>query len=211
MDILSKLVRWLFFKNSNFFILPYYKLLYKYAWRGNMPLLEAENELMERDKLVLDLVSERFKVEWNLGSELDGKSSSLAGFVGIIISLQVGFGTILIDKIPETNQYHVYLYLFYFLGIIFLICSILFAFKAYYLKDYSVVPNPEELIHMAEDGETQQEIVRKIAVDMKIATLENKELNDSKANNIIYGFIFLVLGISTMLIFAFSIIFSVGF
>jgi hypothetical protein len=176
-----------------------------------MPPMEAENELMERDKLVLDLISERFKVEWNLGNELDGKASSLAGFVGIIISLQVGFGTILIDKIPETNQYHVYLYLFYFLGIILLICSILFAFKAYYLKDYSVVPNPEELIHMAEEGETQQDIVRKIAVDMKIATLENKELNDSKADNIIRGFIFLVLGISTMLIFAFSIIFSVGF
>lgn len=176
-----------------------------------MPPTDAENELMERDKLVLDLVSERFKVEWNLASELDGKASSLTGFVGIIISLQVGFGTVLIDKIPKTNQYHVYLYLFYFLGIIFLICSILFAFKAYYLKDYSLVPDPEELIHMAEDDETQQDIVRKIAVDMKIATLENKELNDSKANNIIRGFIFLVLGITTMLIFAFSIIFSVGF
>ncbi len=139
--------------NSNFFILLYYKLLYKYAGSGGMPPNDTEKGVMERDKLVLDLVSERFKVEWNLGSEVDGKASSLAGFVGIIISLQVGFGTILIDKIPKTNQYHVYLYLFYFLGIIFFICSILFAFKAYYLKNYFVVPDPEELIHMAEDDE----------------------------------------------------------
>ncbi|MDY9923684.1 hypothetical protein [Methanobacterium sp.] len=176
-----------------------------------MPPKDAETEVMERDKLVLDLVSERFKVEWDLGSELDGKASSLAGFVGIIISLQVGFGTILIDKIPKTNPYHVYLYLFYFLGIIFLICSILFAFRAYYLKEYSVAPNPEKLIEMAEKGESQNGIVRKISVDMKIATFNNEQVNNSKASNIIRGFIFLVLGIATMLMFAFSVIFSVGF
>lgn len=178
---------------------------------GCMSPNDTENEVLQRDKLVLDLISSRCKVEWDLGSELDGKASSLAGFVGIIISLQVGFGTILIDKIPKSNPYHIYLYIFYFLGIILLICSILFAFRAYYLREYSVVPNPEKLIEMAKKGETEQDIIRKIAVDMKIATFNNEKLNDGKASAIIRGFIFLVLGIAAMLIFAFSIIFSVGF
>lgn len=166
---------------------------------------DKAKEIIEKDSFVLDLISERFKVEWNMGNELDGKASSLAGFVGIIISLQVGFGTILIDKIPKTNQYHLYLYLIYFLGIGLLIISILCYLRAYRIQDYCVSSDPEKLIKNAENVDLQT-LLRGITNDLKDAISINEDVNDNKAKNIEYGFISLILGIIVAFIFSLGII-----
>ena len=65
---------------------------------------EEKNEL-ERYQLIFDLISERFKVEWQLTNDLDTKASSLIGFVGIILSLEGIFVSLILTNLKLTNNF----------------------------------------------------------------------------------------------------------
>ena len=81
-------------------------------------------------------------------------------------------------------------------------CSILCGLKAYYLKAWKVVPDPEYLIEeYAKKDRSRIDILRIVSAEISDAVAENKATNDEKARVIRYGFIFLVLGIGMVIIF----------
>jgi hypothetical protein len=156
----------------------------------------------KRDLLIYELIAERFRLEWQRINDLDGKATNIIGFVGIIVSLHVGLGGFLLKEIPKTNEYYFYLYVLFLLGIIFLMCSILYALKAYYMKTWIAIPDTEILIEKyAKKDRSKIDIVRIVSQEISDAVKENKIKNDDKSVSIKDSFRFLVFGIGMNIIF----------
>ena len=51
-----------------------------------------DEETEKRDRLIYELIKDRFHLEWQRTNILDGKASGSIGFVGIIRTLQAGLG-----------------------------------------------------------------------------------------------------------------------
>jgi hypothetical protein len=45
---------------------------------------KSKEETERRDRLIFELITERFRLEWQRISDLDGKAMGIIGFVGII-------------------------------------------------------------------------------------------------------------------------------
>lgn len=161
-----------------------------------------QEETEKRDQLIYELITNTFRLEWQRIIDLDGKASGIIGFVGIIISLQAGLGGFLLKEVPKTCNLYIPLCALFLSGIILLMCSILCGLKAYYLKAWKVVPDPEYLIEeYAKKDRSRIDILRIVSAEISDAVAENKATNDEKARVIRYGFIFLVLGIGMVIIF----------
>jgi hypothetical protein len=164
-------------------------------------------ETEKRDQLIHDLIKDRFRLEWYRTRDLDGKASGIIGFVGIIVSLQAGLGSFLLNEIPRTCEFYIHLCVLFLLGIIFLTCSILCGLKAYYVKTWKVTPDPEYLIEeYAKKDRNKIDILRIVSAEIAGTVAENKATNDEKAKFIRYGFIFLVFGIGMAIIFLGSLL-----
>ncbi len=163
---------------------------------------EKAGETEKRDEFIYELIADRFRLEWQRTNDLDGKASGIIGFVGIIVSLQAGLGSFLLKEIPKTCDFYIHLCALFLSGIIFLMCSILCGLKAYYVKTWKVVPDPEHLIEeYAKKDRSRIDILRIVSAEIFDAVTKNKETNDEKAKFIKYGFALLILGILMVIIF----------
>jgi O-antigen/teichoic acid export membrane protein len=161
-----------------------------------------DEETEKRDQFIYELIANRFRLEWQRTSDLDGKASGIIGFVGIIVSLQAGLGGFILKEISRTSECYALLCFLFLSGIVLLMCSILCGLKAYYVKAWKVVPDPEYLIEeYAKKDRSRIDILRIVSAEISDAVTKNKTTNDEKAKFIGYGFIFLVLGIGMVIIF----------
>jgi len=159
-------------------------------------------EIEKRDQLIYELINDRFRLEWQRTNDLDGKASSIIGFVGIIITLQAGLGSFLLKEIPKTFEFYILFSALFLSGIIFLICSILCGLKACYIRKWRVVPDPEYLIEkFAKEDRSRIDILRIVSQEISDTVKKNETTNDDKARFIRYGFMFLVLGIVVVIMF----------
>jgi hypothetical protein len=95
---------------------------------------KSKEETEKRDRLIFELVTERFRLEWQRISDLDGKAIGIIGFVGIIISLQAGLGGYLLKEVPGTSGFYIPLCILFLSSVILLLCSILCGLKAYFIQ-----------------------------------------------------------------------------
>ena len=162
----------------------------------------GDEKTEKRDLLIYELIAERFRLEWQRINDLDGKASSIIGFIGIIVSLHAGLGGFLLKELPKTNEYYFYLHGIFLLCFIFLMCSILYALKAYYIKTWIAIPDTEILIEKyAKKDRSRIDILRLVSQEISDAVKENKIKNDNKSISIKYSFGFLVFGIGMIIIF----------
>lgn len=163
---------------------------------------EMDEETKKRTQFIYELIADRFHLEWQRTNDLEGKASSIIGFVGIMVSLQAGLGSFLLKGISRTSECYAMLCLLFLLGIIFLTCSILFSLKAYYVKAFESVPNTEYLIEeYAKKDINRMCILENMSATISDVVTKNKSINDEKVKFIRGGFIFLVLGIGMVIIF----------
>ena len=60
-------------------------------------------ETEKRDQFIYELITDRFRLEWQRTNDLDGKASSVIGFVGIILSLEAGLGGFLLNRLRHPH------------------------------------------------------------------------------------------------------------
>ena len=162
-----------------------------------------DEETEKRDQLIYELIADRFRLEWQRTNDLDGKASSVIGFVGIILSLEAGLGGFLLKEISRTSECYALLCFLFLLGIIFLMCSILCGLKVYYVKVWKVVPDPEHLIeeYAKKEDRSRIDILRIVSKEIADSIKHNEETNNEKVKFIKCSFIFLVSGIGMTIIF----------
>ena len=167
---------------------------------GWVTKMHEENE--KRDQLIYELIVDQFHLEWQRTNILDGKASSIVGFVGIILSLEAGLGGFLLKEISRTSECYALLCSLFLSGIVLLMCSILCGLKAYYVKAWKVVPDPEHLIEeYAKKDKSRIVILKIVSKEIADSIKDNKKANDERVKFIKGGFIFLALGIGMTIIF----------
>lgn len=158
-------------------------------------LLNSDQTTEERDKLVHDMIYNRYEYENQRTRDLDGKSSGIIGIAGIIVSLQAGIAIFAVKEIPNILNNFPF-FIVFLSGIFILMYSILCALKAYNLQKWKVVPEPKHLIEAyAKKNRTKIDILRMVTEEICIAIYENKIQNNNKVDFIKYSFLFLVFGI----------------
>jgi hypothetical protein len=161
-----------------------------------------DEDTEKKDQLIYSLINNRYRLELQRTNDLDGKASSIIGFVGVMVNLQAGIGTFLLSKIPSTHKFYIYLYLLFLSGIIFLICSILCGLMAYKIKRWKVVPDSDYLIQeYAKKDKKRIDLIRIVSAEISDAITRNKEINDEKVNFINKSYIYLIFGIFMIFIF----------
>lgn len=150
-----------------------------------------------RDKLIFDLVRERYNQELSRINDLDGKAGNLIGFVGIITSFVLGIGSLSFVQEQKPDAWLVAIFL---LGVLFLMGSMVLGLLAYRVRRWEVVPKVKVLIEkyttemydvvLKSVGATTSETVEKIA-----------KQNDDKADYINAAWWFLIIGLTTVLIY----------
>ena len=158
-------------------------------------LLNIDKITEERDKLVYDMIYNRYEHENQITRDLDGKSSGIISISGIIISLQAGIAIFAVKEIP--NILHNFPFFIVFLaGIFILMYSMLYALKAYNLQKWIAVPEPKRLIEeYAKKNRDKIDIIRLITKEICCAIYSNKIQNNEKVYFIKCSFLLLVFGI----------------
>ncbi len=164
---------------------------------------EKDDQEIEKSlQLIYDLIIERFRFEWQRIINLDSKASGIIGFVGILISLQAGLGGFLLKAVPITSKFYSTLCFLFLSGIILLICSILCALIAYFVKAWEIAPEPKRLIEeYAQKNRSRIDILAMVSQDLSEAVTHNRANNDKKAKWIKFGLGFLILGIVFVILF----------
>ena len=153
-------------------------------------------ETERRDELIYNSITNRFRLERERSYSLDGKASSIINLVGIIIGIEAGLASILLKDISRTSDYYIYVCAIFFMGIVFLACSILSALKSYYVKIWHVVPDPKYLIEeYAKKDRSKIDTLRIMSNEIADSIEYNEKINNEKARFIGYALIFLVAGI----------------
>lgn len=161
-----------------------------------------DQKIEKRDQLIYDIITERFRLEWQRIINLDSKATGIIGFVGIILSLQAGLGGFLLTKVPRDSNFYSPLCLLFLSGIILLMCSILCGLTAYSVKAWKIVPDPKRLIEeYAKKNRSRINILRMESQDLSEAATHNSDINDTKAKCIKIGLWFLIGGIVFVILF----------
>ena len=168
---------------------------------------KTKEETERRDRLIFELITERFRLEWQRISDLDGKAMGIVGFVGIIISLQAGLGGFLLKEVSRTSDTYIPLCILFLSSVILLLCSILCGLKAYFIQSWDVVPESNHLIeNYGKKDRSRIVILRIVSKELSNAIIKNKATNDDKCRFINFGFVFLILGIVFVIFFIGSLL-----
>jgi len=164
------------------------------------------NEIVERDKLIYDIIGNRYNLEWERSKSLEGKAIGIITFVGIILSLQGGIGAILINDAPKIGTLAIIINLVFIFSVFFLTLSIISGLWAFYVQTWIYVPKASFIIKKCGDR-SRSEILCTMAAILEKSIFYNRDNNNKKKNLIVQGFIFLFIGVILNLVFIIGLIF----
>jgi len=150
-------------------------------------------EEQKRDKLIYEIIVDRYDQEWRRTNDLDSKASNVTGFAGLLATLTAG----ITEFFPQAHYEWLFL-----IPLTFFIVSAILGIWAYWITDFEAI-NPNALIQ-AYANRTKTEVLRAYTGTTSKHTMRNYSLNQRKARRIYGAFILLVLAIG--LFFVFSII-----
>jgi hypothetical protein len=160
----------------------------------------------ERDQLLFSLITTRSDAELKSCETLDGKASSIIGFVGIIIGLVGGIIALMIGALSTNatlaNYYYSWRFLL-FLGIIFLVLSIIVNLIVFWVRDYSIVPDPKGLIQQYAMDKSKNicTIIELLGKQICKAIKENQSINLEKSGYIKISLVLFSTGMGLIVIF----------
>ena len=157
----------------------------------------SSKEERSRDKLIYEIIVDRFEQEWKRTNDLDSKASNVMGFAGLLATLSGGITAGITELLPQMH----YKYLFVIPLIVFVLSAV-FGLFAYWLTSFSAI-NPEAMIREYANR-TETEVLRTFVATTSILTMDNFQRNQRKVKWLYVAFILLVSAI--VLFFAITIV-----
>lgn len=148
---------------------------------------EEENK---RNKLIYEIIVDRYDLEWKRTNDLDTKASSVTGFAGILATLTAGIS----EFFPQAHYKVLFL-----IPLTLLIFSTISGLWAYWITSFDAI-NPDVLIQEYKDT-TETEILVDVSATMSEHTMHNFILNQWKVRRIYGAFIFLASAIGLLFVF----------
>jgi len=153
----------------------------------------SSEEESKRNKLIYEIVVDRYDQEWKRTNDLDSKASSITGFAGLLATLTAG-----ITELLPQSQHRI---LFLIPLTVFVISAVL-GLWAYWITDFVAI-NPDALIQRYAN-KTETEVLMAFVATTSEITMINYLFNQRKVKRIYGASLLLVLAIG--LFFTFSIV-----
>jgi hypothetical protein len=161
------------------------------------------NEILDqkRDELIFELIKRRFDYEFTRTNNLDGKAHNSVGYVGAIVALLLGTGSLLTgaEAFKYPIQHSSPTLIIYFVGIATLLISIGLALGALKVRKWAMAPDVEVLIKKY-TVLPYSEVLKRNAGEMAKVVNDTKTLNHYKAKLIDISWYFLISGLLIVLI-----------
>ena len=159
------------------------------------------NEILDqkRDELIFELIKKRFDYEFTRTNNLDGKAHNSVGYVGAIVALLIGIGSLLTGAQAFKVSTQLSSSTMYFVGIAILLISIGFALGALKVRKWAMAPDVNVLIKKYTTL-SYSEVLKRNAGELAKVVNDTKTLNDNKAKLIDISWYFLISGLLVVLI-----------
>ena len=164
--------------------------------------MKTSKEIDEYNDFLLEIIMNRYDLEWKRTYQIESKATSLVGFIGVIFS-------IMIISLTSTSKPSTFMDLFLLnCNIIFLLSSLIFGVCVLYLKNRWFL-NANRFLNKYNDQNhiPKYSMVQNLCQSFKKGIKDNKDQNDSQAEFLLYSYISFTLGIIFMLIFVYSHLF----
>jgi hypothetical protein len=155
--------------------------------------VDITDKEVQRDKLIYEIVSDRYKQELRITIDLDSKANNVIGFSGLLATLIVA----ITGYLPKGDYQALFV-----VPVILLIFSAIEGLRAYWIKPYKAI-EPENFVKEYKNKSTT-EILRDLYATTAYIINKNNEINRRRATWIKYASTLLVLAIG--IFFAFGII-----
>lgn len=160
-------------------------------------MIRSTPEDSERDVLIFELIKRRLDNEWRRINDLDSKANNLVGFVSVVVSLLLGVATF---ELSASLACKIHLSILYFMGIGFLITSIILALSGSKIRRWSDVPDVQYLIREY-TKRPYEEVLKRNAGEMANAVMQIEKQNNRKAKLINGSWYLLIIGLTIVLLF----------
>ena len=131
----------------------------------------AETDSRERDKLIYDVVLNRYDLEWKRTNDIDSKASGIVGFAGVLATLSAG-----ISQFVLNHSFRSWL----FMPSLLFILSVLFGLGGYGLGTFRTI-EPDAFIRTFGDSD-ETEVRRTYVATISEMTMFNFQQNNAKVN-----------------------------
>ena len=148
----------------------------------------SSKEEKSRDKLIYEIIVDRFDQEWKRTNDLDSKASNVMGFAGLLATLSGGITAGITELLPQMQ----YKCLFVIPLIVFVLSAV-FGLLAYWLTSFSAI-DPDAMIREYAHR-TETEVLRTFVATTSILTMHNFQRNQRKVKWLYLAFLLLVLAI----------------
>ncbi len=169
--------------------------------------------MTEKNELILDIISDRFKSEIQLNSDLSNRAGSLLSMNGVIISLQGVFISFILDNngfMQSTDSlsgvYNFFLWIFVF-SVSAMLISFIFGFLAYQERKFEFNPEPTVFLETYSNKDIDKNVMLDELTEAVTESIEyNKNISNKKSNYIIIGSRFLQINIILIIIFLITLL-----
>jgi hypothetical protein len=148
----------------------------------------SSEEERSRDKLIYEIIVDRFEQEWKRTDDLDSKASNVTGFAGLLATLSGGITAGITEILPQMH----YKYLFVIPLIVFVLSAV-FGLLAYWLTSFSAI-DPDALIREYAN-KTETQVLRTFVATTSMLTMDNFQRNQRKVRWLYVALLLLVLAI----------------
>ncbi len=133
------------------------------------------------------IVADSYEREFSRADRLDLKANNLMTLSGTLMTLFLGLGTFMLEKVAKDNLYLYPLRSSLVVGLALFSIDIFILVRAYRLLKYRFDPDPKEIIDtFGNTGYT--DLTLQVTSNIVAATLDNRGLNDDKAKTLTRGF-----------------------
>jgi hypothetical protein len=144
----------------------------------------SSDEERNRDKLIYEIIVDRYDQEWKRTNDIDSKASSVTGFAGLLATLTASISGL----VPQAH----YSFLFLIPLAIFILSAV-FGLLALWLRDFGAI-QPDVFIDEYAN-KTETEVLRRYGGTTSMLTMYNFEYNKDKTKWLNRAFSLLVFGI----------------
>jgi hypothetical protein len=137
-----------------------------------------------RDKLIYEIIVDRYDQEWKRTNDIDSKASSVTGFAGLLATLTASISGL----VPQAHYNFLFL-----VPLAIFILSAVFGLLALWLRDFGAI-QPDVFIDEYANR-TETEVLRRYVGTTSMLTMYNFEYNKDKTKWLNIAFSLLVFGI----------------
>lgn len=166
-------------------------------------IIRANDDVISvRDRFIYDVVTEKYKFEWQRFSQIESKATTTLGFLGVIFSLETTTGLYILKNVHDGYNYNFLEAVFFSFSLIFLFMSLIFALSSFWMREWAAVPNIKHFMSKyVNAAKNSTYMIKNLYIIYEDSIDCNYNNNEEKIKNLKYSLRFFAAGIVLLFLF----------